>query len=191
MATLPPLSLALSSSETLANALSTLFESSPVLFSKLVPQLSALFTAPPSTYTALIDLAITTIAAWDFPTKAAFIAAHPRIGESANLSHLSRQEQAAKVVPPEVLARLEVLNGVYEKRYPGLRYITFVNGRSRAEVRDEMEAVLGVEEEVGGSAVEDVLPVEVGGKAWMEELDRAIVDMGRIAKSRLRALGAL
>lgn len=190
MATLPPLSLALSSSETLANALSTLFESSPVLLSKLVPQLSALFTPPPSTYTALIDLAITTIAAWDVPTKAAFIAAHPRIGESANLSHLSRQEQAAKVVPPEVLARLEVLNGVYEKRYPGLRYITFVNGRSRAEVRDEMEAVLGVEE-VGGSAVEDVSPVEVGGKAWMEELDRAIVDVGRIAKSRLRALGAL
>jgi hypothetical protein len=41
----------------------------------------------------------------------------------------------------------------------------------------------------GGEGLdEEVMPVEAGGREWMEELDRAVVDVGRIAKSRLAAL---
>lgn len=103
---------------------------------------------------------------------------------------LSQQEQAAKATAPEVLRRLEVLNRLYERKYPGLIYITFVNGRTRAEIRDEMEKKLGV----GSGDWEgdgEVEPLEVGGVEWTGELDRAIRDVGLIAKSRLRALGVV
>ena len=33
----------------------------------------------------------------------------------------------------------QVLNSLYEDAFPGLRYITFVNGRSRAEIVPELE----------------------------------------------------
>lgn len=35
-----------------------------------------------------------------------------------------------------------MLNSLYEESYPGLRYTTFVNGRSRAEIAQEMEVRL-------------------------------------------------
>lgn len=71
------------------------------------------------------------------------------------------------------------LNARYEKVYPGLRYITFVNGRSRAEIAQEIEGVLSSNQE----------SVEVGGDQWTRELNRAVTDVGRIAKSRLNKLG--
>ena len=74
------------------------------------------------------------ISGWDDDLKTQFIAGHPRIGEVNGLSQLSAQEQAAKATPPEVLARLAHLNTCYENHYPGLIYITFVNGRSRAQI---------------------------------------------------------
>ena len=76
---------------------------------------------------------------------------------------------------------------MYERRYPGLRYITFVNGRSRAEIKDEMEVMLGLAGDGGEDG--EVEHVEFGGPEWIKELDRAVVDVGKIAKSRLRALG--
>ncbi|KAF8511845.1 Oxo-4-hydroxy-4-carboxy-5-ureidoimidazoline decarboxylase [Hysterangium stoloniferum] len=167
----------------LANALSVLFEPSPVLFTHLVPDLSSRNLAPES-YASLIDAATAAISAWDSTTRAAFTAAHPRIGEVNNLSRLSQKEQASKATPPDVLVRLAQLNEAYEARYPGLRYITFVNGRSRQDIRDEMEAKLS-----GTGAGKEIGPVDVDGEEWRAELERAIADIGRIAKSRLRALG--
>ncbi|KAH7335233.1 Oxo-4-hydroxy-4-carboxy-5-ureidoimidazoline decarboxylase, partial [Rhizoctonia solani] len=108
--------------------------------------------------------------------QAQFIAGHPRIGEVSNLSALSAAEQAKHATPPEVLERLKGLNEAYEKRYPGLVYITFVNGRTRAEIVPEME------EAIAGD------PVEVGGEEWTKELRRALMDVGKIAKSRLSKL---
>lgn len=35
-----------------------------------------------------------------------------------------------------------MLNALYEEAFPGLRYITFVNGRSRAEIIPELEVSL-------------------------------------------------
>jgi len=96
-------------------------------------------------------------------------------------------------VPPAVIARLERLNECYEGRYPGLRYVTFVNGRSRGEIVGEMERFLGVsgdgdDEDKGGAlAVGHV--VGPGSEEWKRELGRAVEEVGLIAKSRLVKFG--
>lgn len=185
----------------LAEALSILFEPSPILLNTLEPQLSNHLKSQPlsalTSYVHLIDLALGEIEKWDIPSRSEFISGHPRIGESRNLSNLSAAEQGATATvnptPPEVLARLKHLNACYEAQYPGLRYITFVNGRSRAAIAEEMEDVLGTEH----SHSPDKPPVDVfgsnaydqGDEKWMSELKRAVEDVGKIAKSRLKALG--
>ncbi|KAI0741423.1 OHCU decarboxylase-domain-containing protein [Daedaleopsis nitida] len=183
-----------SPSSPLATALAVLFEPSPILYTTLVPALAARIQAgpPPTSYYALIDAALAEIASWPHDRQAEFIAGHPRIGEVNGLSKLSAQEQAAKATPPEVLARLAHLNACYERQYPGLVYITYVNGRSRADIKDEMEDKLGFEHSVSADepAVETVGSVDVGGQEWKSELERAVHDVGKIAKSRLGALGA-
>ncbi|KAI0367038.1 hypothetical protein BV20DRAFT_971144 [Pilatotrama ljubarskyi] len=196
---LPPLTEALSDTSgkedgPLARALALLFEPSPVLYATLVPALASRLqnaTSPIFSYQMLIYAALEVIASWPDDLKAQFIAAHPRIGEVKGLSQLSAQEQAAKATPPQVLARLAHLNACYERRYPGLVYITFVNGRSREEIKDEMEDALGLERSLSADQppVESMQSVEVGGEEWKKELDRAVVDVGRIAKCRLGTLG--
>lgn len=131
------------------------------------------------TYTELIELVFDEIGNMDSDSKAKFIAGHPRIGETRNLSTLSTKEQASTATPPEVLERLAVLNGLYEQRYPGLRYITFVNGRTRLQIADELQSKLDASSS---------LPVEVGGDAWRAELARALRDVQLIAESRLKVL---
>lgn len=204
MTQLPPISEIRSSSSEpdspLAIALSILFEPSPILFSTLVPQVSSSLAAISeshitiNSYTQLIDTTVAIIETWDDDLKSHFIAGHPRIGESRNLSILSAKEQGASSgitpTPPEVLARLKLLNACYERRYPGLRYITFVNGRSRAEIVEEMENVLGVGHSLSSEepAVTTFEPINVDGESWRRELDRAVADVGRIAESRRKAL---
>ena len=177
----------------LARALALLFEPSTVLYDTLVPGLvSHIQNAPPLTsYRALIDASLSVIGSWNDELKAQFIGGHPRIGEVKGLSKLSAQEQAAKATPPEVLARLAHLNAVYERKYLGLVYITFVNGRSRAEIKDEMEDKLGLGHSlnVDEPPVESVASVQTGGDEWKRELERAVDDVGKIAKSRLQSLG--
>ena len=34
---------------------------------------------------------------------------------------------------------IKELNAAYEKTFPGLRYVVFVNGRSRHEIMDNMQ----------------------------------------------------
>ncbi|KAH9924740.1 OHCU decarboxylase-domain-containing protein [Fomitopsis serialis] len=175
MSALPPFEEVLSSKpepgSPLAHTLTTLFEASPILFSDLLPGV---------------------VSKWDAGLKASFIAGHPRIGEVKGLSHLSSQEQAARATPPEVLVRLAHLNACYEHRYPGLRYITFVNGRSRSAIKDEMEGVLGFEPSLSPDKplLEAAGSIEVGSEEWIRELERAIGDLGKIAQSRLQAVGA-
>ncbi|KAJ7281910.1 Oxo-4-hydroxy-4-carboxy-5-ureidoimidazoline decarboxylase [Mycena rebaudengoi] len=177
----------------LANVLSVLFEPSDILFSALVPQLAA-STEKFTSYTALIDAAIVQVASWDMALSAQFIEGHPRIGETKNLSAHSAKEQGATSTvaptPPEVLARLAHLNACYERRYSGLRYITFVNGRSRAAIAREMEDVLELPHSLSPDQppVEEIKQIERGSRAWNSELERAVLDVGRIAKSRLSAI---
>ncbi|KAI0763817.1 OHCU decarboxylase-domain-containing protein [Trametes elegans] len=177
----------------LARALALLFEPSPVLYNTLVPGVAAHIQqarAPVLSYFQLIDTALAVLASWADDLKAQFVAGHPRIGEVNGLSRLSAQEQAAKATPSDVLARLAHLNACYEHRYPGLIYITFVNGRSRAEIKDEMEDALGLEHSFNPDQppVENVGSVEVGSEEWKKELERAVADVGKIAKSRVGTL---
>lgn len=178
---------------TLAAALTILFEPSPILLRVLEPQLTS---QPQSSYAHLVDLVLDAIDKWDLPSQLELISGHPRIGESRNLSALSAQEQGATATvdstPPEVLGRLRHLNACYEAQYPGLRYITFVNGRSRAAIAREMEDVLGIEP----SLLPETPPVDEfrlkaynqSDERWLSELKRAVEDVGKIAKSRLRTL---
>jgi len=179
------------SSEFIEHALEVLLEPSPILKQKLVPNLIERIqffqsSSPPypTSYSDLIDLSISILGVWKPSERADFISGHPRIGEVSNLSALSAAEQASKKTQPEVLERLEYLNSQYEAAYPGLRYITFVNGRSRAEIVPEMESVLGLED--GKSGEVDVHEQE--SEKWMSELERAIGDIGLIAKARLAGM---
>lgn len=72
------------------------------------------------------------------------IAAHPRLGApradqpQAQLSEHSLAEQKSMQGSAEEAAKLTELNEVYEKKFPGLRYVVFVNGRSRASVMQNL-----------------------------------------------------
>lgn len=180
----------------IGDVLGVLLEPSDILFSTLVPGLVASLSPGQrfASYTDLIDAAIAEVTSWDLVLRAKFIEGHPRIGETKNLSALSAKEQGATPAvaptPPEVLARLAHLNACYERRYSGLRYITFVNGRSRAAITVEMEDVLGLPHSLSPDQppLEEITPIDPIGQAWKMELDRAVVDVGRIAKSRLGAM---
>jgi 2-oxo-4-hydroxy-4-carboxy--5-ureidoimidazoline (OHCU) decarboxylase len=180
--------------QVLDGTLSALFEPSPVLHEILVPSLFQNLQKQASalqSHEQLIDKAIAVIQSWDATLQAKFIAGHPRIGETKNLSAFSAHEQgntsATPTTPPEVLARLAHLNKCYEHVYPGLRYITFVNGRSRATIAEEMEIVLGFEHSLDPASPDpnSLIPMVVGGEEWTSELKRAIVDVALIAKNRL------
>ncbi|ERF73350.1 hypothetical protein EPUS_08292 [Endocarpon pusillum Z07020] len=71
----------------------------------------------------------------------AILAAHPRLGEKKVDSELSRQEQAqlqnGKGEKGEAEGLAEV-NRQYEERFNGLRYVVFVNGRSRHLIMEDM-----------------------------------------------------
>jgi 2-oxo-4-hydroxy-4-carboxy--5-ureidoimidazoline (OHCU) decarboxylase len=174
----------------LKKVVSTLFEHSPVLDEHLIPNLAS--SSPTFTsYTDLIDRSAAIIRSWPPGLQSSFISGHPRIGEQnpEQLSALSASEQARYFTPQWVIERLRWLNGVYEGKYEGLRYITFVNGRTRREVMEEMESKLGMEKVQGTEREEVVGKVETGGREWLEELERAVGEVILIAKDRVRMLG--
>ncbi|KAA1132429.1 hypothetical protein PGTUg99_007001 [Puccinia graminis f. sp. tritici] len=70
---------------------------------------------------------------------------------------------------------------LYEQTYPGLRYVTFVNGRSRAEIVKEMEDLLIKEDR-------STTEVHLQDKEWQAELKRGIGDVFKIAQSRLESM---
>ncbi|KAG9093967.1 hypothetical protein FRC06_011288, partial [Ceratobasidium sp. 370] len=164
---LPPLSDSLKSDGSrdspLAQSLATLFEPSEILFTKVAPYLAGHLSEYKS-YKDLIHASTTRISQLPLAEQAQFIGGHPRIGEISGLSALSAAEQASKATPPAVLARLAHLNALYEKHYPGLVYITYVAGRSRAQIVPEMENVLGISSAPEGKEreplVETIEPVE-------------------------------
>ncbi|KAG6333541.1 hypothetical protein ID866_5552 [Astraeus odoratus] len=181
----------------LRSNLNLLFEESEEIQSTLVPQLLVALGADFSLTQAsqlgeIIEQSIHMIHSWPGDLQARFISGHPRIGETKNLSVLSAKEQiggttAATPTPPEVLERLRHLNACYEHLYPGLRYITFVNGRTRAAIAEEMEDKLGIAHSLSRDQppVESLVPIEPQSPSWLAELHRAVEDVGRIAINRL------
>lgn len=98
--------------------------------------------------------------------------------------------------------RLQHLNRVYCKIFPGLRYITFVNGRSRAEIVPELETICGLP--VSPRPLPDDFPVNRPGldsaevvekvrrldsREWKVECERGLADVWEIGRARLRGMG--
>ncbi|GAA6001685.1 hypothetical protein JCM10207_002266 [Rhodosporidiobolus poonsookiae] len=184
-------------------ALSQLLEPSPPLSSLLAPQLhSTIASLPPADkpkdYHAFLDLAQQTVDRWAVEDQAEFLAAHPRIGETNNLSKASEGEQAPQAgqgaTPGVVLKRLQNLNSLYEQAFPGLRYITFVNGRTRAEIVPEIEGLLSLSlappspslaEPKLGDLRTKLRVAPTGSGPWRAELKRGLDAMWAIAHSRV------
>ncbi|KAL5531504.1 hypothetical protein ACEPAG_4381 [Sanghuangporus baumii] len=190
----------------LSYVLSLVFEPSPTLSKKIVPTLFEHIRNAsderelPWNYAILIDTAIDLVSSLPDDEKASFIGAHPRIGEVTGLSAMSAAEQGQSAAtssgitptPPDVLRRLAQLNAAYEARYPGLVYITFVNGRTRAQIRDELEEKLREEGVLPGAdqaiGLEGIQPQYKNSDAWCKEVERAIRAIRDIAQSRLELL---
>lgn len=70
----------------------------------------------------------------------AILGSHPRLGEpkKETLSQQSANEQGHLLANTEEAELLKQLNKEYEEKFPGLRYVVFVNGRSRTVVMDDM-----------------------------------------------------
>ncbi len=69
------------------------------------------------------------------------ISAHPRLGvpKASSLSTSSAVEQRSlQSGGPELAKQLFKLNEEYETRFPGLRFVVFVNGQSRQKIMEIM-----------------------------------------------------
>lgn len=123
-------------------ALDLLFEPSPEIHRTLVPVIES---EPYSSYNELIEacrqaflsLASHSTASSPNKTLLSILGSHPRLGAKKVESAQSVAEQAKLGGESEVLARL---NQEYEDRFPGLRYVVFVNGRGRPEIMEDMKA---------------------------------------------------
>ncbi|CAG8596194.1 10402_t:CDS:2 [Acaulospora colombiana] len=162
--------------------LKTLLETPVSSLSLLSTQLASVQGDTPS---ALAARAIELIHTWSTEDKAAFIHGHPRIGEQSNLSALSAAEQAKYATPPEVLERLRVLNIERHLCMALIQVssITFVAGRTRAQIVQEMEESMELKENRQPNS-ETPAPLGPGDEQWEAELKRAIDDIGRIANDR-------
>lgn len=159
--------------------LETVLEYSSTLENILVPQLlETLNESKFDSYHALLIECKNLVSKWSIKDKATFVNSHPRIGEQSNLSALSAKEQAARKTPEDVLLKLSDLNSKYEVFYPQLRFITFVNGRTRAQIIPEIEGILNNTQTIQS----------YGSDKWLNELNRDIHSMWLIAQSRLNNL---
>lgn len=100
------------------------------------------------------------------------VGAHPRLGDSKQkLSVHSMKEQAnltgSTVDSLEILTWLKTLNDKYEKKYEGLKFVVFVNGRSYDRISKLMEQRIN------------------SNNTWFEECRIAINEMTDIAIDRL------
>ncbi|CZR57220.1 uncharacterized protein PAC_07109 [Phialocephala subalpina] len=69
------------------------------------------------------------------------LGAHPRLGEKKVESAQSQAEQAQlNTGGEEEATKLRELNAEYEKTFPSLKYVVFVNGRSRPIIMENMRS---------------------------------------------------
>ncbi|KAK9452260.1 Oxo-4-hydroxy-4-carboxy-5-ureidoimidazoline decarboxylase [Limtongia smithiae] len=122
-----------------AEILEHLFERSQALESLLYPEF-----ANAVSYGDLIEHARTALLTLTAESRAntsakanllEILAAHPRLGARKVDSVYSVQEQASLQGEAE---SLRVLNTEYEEKFPGLRYVVFVNGRPREVIMENM-----------------------------------------------------
>lgn len=126
-----------------ASILDLLFEPSTQLHTLSVPLLHErtftsyhdLISAVGVLLTDLSESASTSDTAWLHD----ILGSHPRLGAKRVESTQSQAEQAQLQGGGEEAEQLKLLNEEYERHYPGLRYVVFVNGRSRPAIMDDME----------------------------------------------------
>ncbi|PYH89558.1 hypothetical protein BO71DRAFT_444510 [Aspergillus ellipticus CBS 707.79] len=175
----PPSSLTSLPQEQQFQILDTLFESSPELHTLMAPVLA---NQEFSSYASLVDAVGGRMSALsaansskDRDVLAGILGSHPRLGQpkgapTEHLSELSKKEQANLNTGAEEQAeKLKRLNAEYEDKFPGLRFVTFVNGRNRDVIMEEMRQRMD-----RGDADQEV-----------EEIIQAMCD---IAKDRARKL---
>lgn len=87
------------------------------------------------------------------------------------------------MILPTVLMHL---NTIYEQRYPTLRYVTFVAGRPRSAIAEELSALLGskLASLTPGAKLTESDVVPAGSAAWKAELERGEEALWEIAASR-------
>ncbi|QSS55286.1 OHCU decarboxylase superfamily domain-containing protein [Histoplasma capsulatum var. duboisii H88] len=144
--------------------LDTLFEASMGLDTLALPLLIHQTFSSYQSLISAVGARMTALSAADSPKDRevlySILRAHPRLGEKKqeNLSELSRQEQAAlnsgkeegergdegrdeslKRKAEEETAELKKWNDLYEEKFPGLRYVVFVNGRGRDILMQDMQ----------------------------------------------------
>ncbi|KAH9815873.1 OHCU decarboxylase-domain-containing protein [Melampsora americana] len=165
-------------------SLSLLFEVSESIEKSLIPLLKNMKSSC-ETYEELILICQKIVEIeFDLEDRVNFLSSHPRIGEIHGLSQISATEQQNhKPTDPKVLKELERLNRVYETTYPGLRYVTFVNGRSREEIMNEMQNKL-----YANGTLQDPLMIHDRDEEWHIELARGISNVFKIAVNRLGVL---
>lgn len=93
------------------------------LISAVGVQLTELSESPSSSDTAWLE---------------SILGSHPRLGAKKVESAQSQAEQAQLEGSAEESEQLRLLNEEYEAKYPGLRYVVFVNGRSRPIIMEDM-----------------------------------------------------
>lgn len=138
---LPPISALSSSPETIqVEVLDALFEPSPAIHDTLLPITRERVFA---SYGNLIDachMQLVTLAGPSTSTPGemllSVLGSHPRLGAKKVDSAQSAAEQANLQGQGEELAKL---NEKYETKFPGLRYVVFVNGRGRPEIMENMK----------------------------------------------------
>lgn len=144
--TLPDVtSLASLPEESLTAVLDLLFEPSAELHTITIPTLRAITFA---TYTELIDtirdqllVIANTVHPDPFARKPllTILGSHPRLGAQKINSAQSAAEQAQlQTGVQEEAEKLAALNAEYEAKFPGLRYVVFVNGKGRDVIMQDM-----------------------------------------------------
>lgn len=140
---LPPVSQLSSLTQSEQDELIThLFEPSSTIFTYLRPYLS-------TSYSSYLDFIETSRTAFLKLSKdktrdeliqderiSEIIACHPRLGvpKTVKLSEHSANEQKSLQSDDSTIQKFITLNENYEKVYPGLRFVLFVNGRPRDQV---------------------------------------------------------
>jgi len=156
--------------KTIKEVLDILFEPSPAFHTLLIPKIKQ--STSLTSYSSLAFLAKQSLQSLspDSPILLSILSAHPRLGAKKIDSTQSQNEQKS-LGSDSQRRELEELNEEYERRFPGLRYVVFVDGRGREVIMADMR------ERIEGSTRE-------------EEVLRAIEAMCDIAVDRARKLGA-
>ncbi|KIW86014.1 hypothetical protein Z517_01408 [Fonsecaea pedrosoi CBS 271.37] len=115
----------------------------------------------------------------------AILAAHPRLGEKKVDSEQSRKEQAQlNQGGTEEAEKLATMNRKYEDKFPGLRYVVFVNGRSRPVIMEDMQQRI----DRGDIQLEKQEAIKVGSTALVKPCSLSQVIQTNAFCSRQKAM---